>query len=395
MGGGKGIMAQAHPPSGGAPHEDHAALTKSTGTSAKHGGKGEGSQIKQLLTIGNLMKIPATLAAIRTFADAVNWNAAESEIRQELRQRVVIVGLPNAGKSTLFNRLRGRYQSAVSSEPGTTRSLIAGTFGPFTMIDTPGHLPETQEAAARDAAVIVLLLDGTRPLNQADRALYDRIAALKRPIIVAVNKIDAVGGDAEGLAARYAAQLGVSEAIPISARDGTNITEDLIPTLIEISPEAALAIGHDLPTFRRVAAERIVRNAALVGLAAGLEPIPMVDIPILIGNQMRMVLRIAALYGEPVGSQYLRELFATVAGGLALRYVAGELAKAVPLGGDLVSGAIAAAGTWAIGMVAVEYFEEGKQISPNQLRLLFKGFYSGFRARQRQDANSGLVAGTD
>lgn len=335
---------------------------------------------RKLLTLGNLMKIPATIGTMKGFLDAVNWNSAEEEVRSELRRKIVIVGLPNTGKSTLFNRLQGRNRSPVSETPGSTRSLVAGTFGPFTMLDTPGHLPEQQESAARDAAVIVLLLDGTRAINDADRALYERLKALKRPLLIAVNKSDAINGDPEQVAAQLAARLGVLEAIPISARTGKNVYDDLIPSLIEASPEAALAIGHQLPDYRREAAERVVRNAALLGLAAGLEPIPVVDIPILIGNQIRMVLRIAAIYGEPVSSQYIGELFMTIAGGLIMRYLAGEAAKAVPFGGDLVSGAIAAAGTWSIGMVAIEYFEGGKQLAPSQVRSLFQRFYRRFRA---------------
>ena len=55
--------------------------------------------------------------------------------------------------------------------------------------------------------------------------------------------------------------------------------------MIEASPEAALVIGHELPAFRRQAAQRIIRNSTLVSLAAGMEPIPLVDIPILLGTQ--------------------------------------------------------------------------------------------------------------
>src|SRR5207248_6280812 len=123
-----------------------------------------------------------------------------------------------------------------------------------------------------------------------------------------------------------------------------------------------------------------------VSLAAGLEPFPLVDIPILLGNQIRLVLRLAALYGEKVDSadttQHIRELLAIMAGGLGLRYLAEQTAKAVPFGGDFVAGAIAGAGTWAMGQVALEYYEGGKKISPQHIRLLYSEFYHRFRKQK-------------
>ena len=69
-------------------------------------------------------------------------------------------------------------------------------------------------------------------------------------------------------------------------------------------------------------------------------------------------------------------------GGLVFRYLAEEAAKIVPFGGDLVAGAIAAAGTWSLGMVAVEYFESGKKLSGDQLRDMFDRFYQKYRAQE-------------
>src|SRR5260370_8796647 len=176
--------------------------------------------------------------------------------------------------------------------------------------------------------------------------------------------------------------LGALGVIPISARTGENIVEELIPAMIEASPEAALIIGHELPAFRREAAQRIIRNATLVSLAAGLQPIPLIDIPILLGTQIRLVLRLAALYGEPLDSanamKHARELIATMVGSLGLRFLAEQAAKAVPFGGDFVAGAIAGAATWSIGQVALEYYEGGKQIKPNRIRHLYTNSYRAF-----------------
>jgi uncharacterized protein (DUF697 family) len=117
----------------------------------------------------------------------------------------------------------------------------------------------------------------------------------------------------------------------------------------------------------------------------------------LLSNQIRLVMRLAALYNEPLAAGPTRELMATVATGLAFRYLAEELAKMVPFGGDLVSGAIAAAGTWSLGQVAVEYFEGGKQLSRKQLNELFSRLYRRYReenigAKVRQEEAVGRLA---
>src|SRR5258708_34706696 len=76
--------------------------------------------------------------------------------------------------------------------------------------------------------------------------------------------------------------------------------------------------------------------------------------------------------------KHARELVVTMAGGLSLRYLAEQAAKAIPFGGDFVAGAIASAATWAIGEVALEYYEGGREISPQRLRLLYADFYHRF-----------------
>src|SRR5207249_3071942 len=106
--------------------------------------------------------------------------------------------------------------------------------------------------------------------------------------------------------------------------------------------------------------------------AVGAEPIPLVDIPLLLTTQARLVLRIAAIYGEPFTARHAKELISTIAGGLAFRYLAEQGAKIVPVGGWAVAAGIAALGTWAIGQVAIEYFESGKRLTRRQMRDMYK-----------------------
>jgi small GTP-binding protein len=363
-----------------------------------------GSRAKNVRELGtNLLKsLPTSIPTIQKFMKAVNWAEAQGEVQQSLNNTIAIVGLPNTGKSTLFNKIKGQQLSPVSPEAGTTRALVRSEFGPFTLIDTPGHLPDVAESGMKEASVIVFLMDATQRLRKEDRQLYENIKTLKKPIILAVNKVDTLKGRGAGdqLATEVGDALGEVYVIPISARTGENIAEELIPEIIKASPDAALVIGRELPAFRHEAAQRIIRNATLICLAVGMEPIPLVDIPILLGTQIRLVLRIAALYGEPLDSadlkKHARELLVTMAGGLGMRYLAEQAAKIVPYGGDVVAGIIAGASTWAIGQVALEYYEGDKQINTRRLHQLYADFYHRFRkVKSAEELRSYALEGKD
>ena len=335
--------------------------------------------------------LPTRLNMVQGFMRSVNWKAAQRDVLEKLNNTIVIVGLPNTGKSTLFNKINGRNLSPVSPQSGSTPTLVRADFGPFTLVDTPGHLPDVMDSGLAQASVIVFLIDASKGLQAEDRELFNHVKRLNKPMIIAVNKIDALEADEGGdhLATEVAIALDTPGVIPISAKTGQNIADELIPIIIEANPEAALAIGRELPAYRREAAQRIIRNAALVSLAAGLEPIPFIDIPILLGTQLRLVLRLGALYGEPMDNEETGhracEMVITLLSGLGLRLLAEQAAKAVPFGGDLVAGAIAAAATWSIGQVALEYYEGNGRTAPKRLRELYRSFYDRFRKDHKLD----------
>ncbi len=115
---------------------------------------------------------------------------------------LAIVGRPNAGKSSLFNRLLDRDRSIVTAEAGTTRDTVAERLSiggiPVELIDTAGLREASSEAerigilrsreAFADAGLVLLVLDSTAPLDEEERALLH--AARGRPLVVALNKAD-------------------------------------------------------------------------------------------------------------------------------------------------------------------------------------------------------------
>lgn len=325
------------------------------------------------------MRTPSNLKDLQRFIASLNWEDMMDQVERETHARLAIVGPVNAGKSTLFNTLLGRDASPTSAVPGTTQELVAQWFGPFVLIDTPGFgevdgvdRAQVASQAVTHAAVVVFLLDAAAGLRQSDRELYRELVATNKPVVVALNKMDLVGKDREAVLADAESRLGITQLVPISAKRGDGIADELMPAVFQADSALAVALGRALPAYRRLAARRLIRNAAVLTAVIGAEPIPGVALPFLLTAQVRLVLRIAAIYGETISPERARELIATMAGGVLLRYIGVAGAKFVPGPGWLVAGGIASAGTAAIGQVAVRYFEGGKQLTPRQMRELYR-----------------------
>jgi GTP-binding protein len=148
---------------------------------------------------------------------------------------VVIVGRPNVGKSTLFNRITGQRRAIVGDEPGITRDRLHGQAEHegrhFELIDTGGIVVEDQEyipaqilhqaeVALRKASHIIFLVDGRSEITGSDRDLARMLKKLGKPVSLAVNKVDTV--EREGLANEFYG-LGIADVFPVSAEHGTGV----------------------------------------------------------------------------------------------------------------------------------------------------------------------------
>lgn len=325
-----------------------------------------------------MLKIPSTLNELRSLFKAFDRESLSLDIEEETRARLAVVGPVNSGKSTLVNLLSGKRVSAVSAVPGTTKEVSTQRLGPFTLIDTPGfgevagvERGETALAAMREADLAVLVFDGAAGLRREDYELYQRLRAEKMSLVVALNKIDLIGRDLSLVVSDARSKLGAS-VVPISAKKGTNVATLLLPRIVELRPALAVALGRELPFYRRRMARSVIRNASVLNLLIGMEPIPFLDIPLLLASQMRMTLRIATIYGQSLGPERARELITTIGGGVLLRYATQQALKFLPGPGWVISGSIAAVGTWAMGQVAVAFFESSGRLSGGQMRALYR-----------------------
>jgi small GTP-binding protein len=344
--------------------------------------------------------LPTRLADLRNLLEALDWDRLSMRVEEEAHTRIAIVGPVNAGKSTLFNLIKGRRVSAVTAVPGTTKGLVTEQVGPFTLVDTPGFgevggvdRAAVARTAAEQADVAVLLLDAGGGLRQSDYQTYEALRAANVPLIVALNKIDLIKRDLAVVLEDAERKLG-TRVIPISAKTGAGVADRLIPAIADAHPWVGVALGRALPAYRRQVALRMTRSAALLNAIIAAQPVPGLDIPFLLAAQVRLVLRIAAVYGESLSVRHARELLTTMAGGVAIRYLAGSVVKVVPGPGWLVSAVINGWGTWVIGQVAIAYFAGGKRLTPQQLRERYQRM-SRRLLRWRRPAREGAVASAD
>ena len=170
---------------------------------------------------------------------------------------VAIVGRPNVGKSTLFNRLVGFQKAVVHDRPGVTRDRLyeeADILGrSVILIDTGGiePMPDTDllaamrlqsQVALEEANVIVFLVDGRQGHTPADAEVAMILRRAQKPLLLVVNKVD--GPRQEDLSADFW-QLGVTPMLTTSAEHGRGIYE-LAEHIIELLPEQATAEADPL-----------------------------------------------------------------------------------------------------------------------------------------------------
>ena len=192
---------------------------------------------------------------------------------------VALVGRPNAGKSTLMNRLVGQKLAIVSDKPQTTRNRITGVRnyanGQVVFVDTPGiHRPmhrlnvrmvDAALSALRDVDLVVALVDASEPAGGGDRFLMKAIKKVDTPRILALTKVDLIAKEKLlPLIERYDRDVAFADIVPISALTGANL-DRLEAVILSHLPEGEPLYPEDYLTDQpeRFFVSELVREQVL------------------------------------------------------------------------------------------------------------------------------------
>lgn len=161
---------------------------------------------------------------------------------------LAIVGRPNVGKSTLFNRIVGSRRAIVGDEPGITRDRLYGKAEwrgrSLRVVDTGGIIPEEKElipaeilrqakVAIEEAAAVIMVIDGRSEITAPDLELARLLNRTGKPLFLAVNKLDS---DRQQTLADDFYRLGIKDLFPVSAEHGIGI-DDLLDGILRALPE--------------------------------------------------------------------------------------------------------------------------------------------------------------
>jgi uncharacterized protein (DUF697 family) len=210
---------------------------------------------------------------------------------------------------------------------------------------------ETRDAAKQEATLAVTG-DSPRAAEIATRLGAQRVVKGAEIILAASGERLTLSGKA----------VDDPGEIPLSSTDERALLEELLPRVVRaLDDEYLVPLAKGYPPFRRAVCEEIIRKNARQNAVVGALPIPGADMPVMTANQARMVLNIAAAYGEELSLERARELLGVLAAGFGLRALSRQAVKLIPLGGWAAAAAIGYAGTVAMGRATVLYFERGGQ----------------------------------
>lgn len=203
---------------------------------------------------------------------------------------LAIVGRPNVGKSTLFNRIAGGKRAIVYDEPGVTRDRnyaeVLWEESPFTLIDTGGFEPvskdrifiqmrEQCQLAMEEADIILFVMDGKEGLTPSDREIADILRRLNKPVFYIVNKID--GPQKEEKALEFYG-LGVERLFSISAEHGYGLNE-LMDEVLAVLPGEMEVEGEEGATRVAMLGRPNVGKSSLINRILGYQRVIVDEAP--------------------------------------------------------------------------------------------------------------------
>ncbi|TXG88548.1 MAG: ribosome biogenesis GTPase Der [Rhodocyclaceae bacterium] len=207
-----------------------------------------------------------------------------------MKPTIALVGRPNVGKSTLFNRLTKTRDAIVADIPGLTRDRHYGhgKLGkkPFLVVDTGGFEPRAKdgimhemarqtEQAIAESDIIVFVVDGRAGITAQDKDIANKLRKIDRPIYIAVNKAE---GMDRGIAAADFHELGLGQPYSISASHGEGVRQ-LLDYVLEGYPEPDEEAGDDGVVKVAIAGRPNVGKSTLINALLGEERVIAFDMP--------------------------------------------------------------------------------------------------------------------
>ncbi|MDR0272156.1 MAG: ribosome biogenesis GTPase Der, partial [Clostridiales bacterium] len=204
---------------------------------------------------------------------------------------VAIVGRPNVGKSTLFNRIVGTRVAIVDNKPGITRDRLysdAEWLGRhFTLIDTGGldpdsddlitkHMFNQTEAAIENADIVLFLTDIKSGVTDADRQVADMLRRAKKKVVLVVNKVDVPSKENNELYEFY--ELGIGDPIPISAGQALSLG-DMLDEIATLFPPEQEGEEEDDKIKVAIVGKPNVGKSSLINKILGEQRLIVSDIP--------------------------------------------------------------------------------------------------------------------
>ncbi len=196
-----------------------------------------------------------------------------------LTPTVAIIGRPNVGKSTLFNRLVGRRQAIVHDRPGVTRDRVTGfatleggeDAGPVQLVDTGGLVPgddplglgDQVRLAVAESDLLLLVVDGKEGLTPGDEVVWQELRTTGKPTILVVNKGD-TNEAREGFAEFY--RLGIDRQILVSAEHALGVG-DLREAIAHALPELPVVATPEAPPVAIVGRPNVGKSSLLNKIA--------------------------------------------------------------------------------------------------------------------------------
>lgn len=317
----------------------------------------------------------------------------QEEVAADQMGRVALVSRVSEENPALLARLRG-------DAPVTPEGVIDYE-GFFTLV----HLGATQAEPNGDGADWVMPLPGedaiqadAHPvdllahLTEADLLLYvvraeddwdnadaqwtGRLRAAHAPLLpVLTCGQDANSTRLNDLCARLRARMGVRPVIVRRSPEQLQEEEtppdllELVERMLSLRPRLAIPLAQESPACRAFIARRVIRTGAWMSGLLGLEPIPILDLPLHVAVQWKVALQLAAIYGRPGLDVRSREMMSTLLVSASVRYVAQQLIKLIPVIGWLLSGLLSGVSTWLLGSALARYYEEERLLATPDLGL--------------------------